>query len=69
MCDGDMRKSYKATPSYARHGRVTTRAAGGATELLGMGFSRRALWTSMTRLGYAVGVALFLVALLFSKSW
>lgn len=36
--DGDTRESYKASQSYARHGRVTTRAAGGATKLLGMGF-------------------------------
>lgn len=51
MCHGDTRESYKATQSYARHGRVTTRAAGGATELLEMAFCCRALWTSMTRLG------------------
>lgn len=59
MCDDDTRESYTRQPkSYARHGRVTTRATGGATELLGMDFFcvYRALWTSMARLGYPSGI-------------
>ncbi|KAL7921345.1 hypothetical protein ACQKWADRAFT_130345 [Trichoderma austrokoningii] len=53
-------KSNTRPPSrmYARHGRVTTRAAGGATELLGDGwpFLLLCIVTGMTRLACTSGI-------------